>query len=387
MLTASVAVVGGGLSGLYAAFRLQQTGIKDYVLLEARSVLGGRILSVPANGDSTIENGVIAGVPDRLDLGPTWFWPALQPQLDNVLHDLGLSRFEQHLVGDTMVERSRQQAPERVRGYADSVGSMRLAGGMASLIDTLAARLDAANIRTGETVRALRHRNAHVEVESEDSGGNTKTLCVKHVLFAVPPRLAEANIEFSPALPPPLVRQWRSTATWMAPHAKYVASYETPFWRAQGLSGEARSACGPLVEMHDASMQGGSAALFGFFGIPANIRARVPDDTLRAHCRAQLVRLFGPLAEVPKADFIKDWARDPYTATADDIDGTLQHLTAAAANASQEPWSGCLTGIASEWSAQFPGYIAGAVEAAAAGVDKLVSRFDDRDRIRPARVS
>lgn len=92
----------------------------------------------------------------------------------------------------------------------------------------------------------------------------------------------------------------------MAPQAKYVAIYDTPFWREQGLSGEGRSARGPLGEIHDASMPGGSAALFGFLGVPARVRSTVSDEVLRTHCRAQLVRMFGPLAATPKAEAIKD---------------------------------------------------------------------------------
>lgn len=38
-----VAIIGGGLSGLYAAYLLEQKSI-DYILLEARDTLGGRIL-------------------------------------------------------------------------------------------------------------------------------------------------------------------------------------------------------------------------------------------------------------------------------------------------------------------------------------------------------
>ena len=36
-----ITIVGGGLSGLYAAFLLEQQGINDYILLEARSSFGG----------------------------------------------------------------------------------------------------------------------------------------------------------------------------------------------------------------------------------------------------------------------------------------------------------------------------------------------------------
>ncbi len=373
--TARIAIVGAGLSGLYAAYLLEQQGITDYVLLEARDTLGGRIASVPASGQQALEPATDADKPDRVDLGPTWFWPGYQHQLGRLVDGLGLQSFEQHETGDTVVERSPHGPPARVRGTMNSPASMRLVSGMGALIDALHRRLDAKRIHTGQAVRRLRSTPQHVELESEDvhgSQGHTTTWRAQHVLLALPPRLVESSIEFAPALPPALARQWRATATWMAPHAKYIAVYDTPFWREQGLSGEARSALGPLGEIHDASMPGGSAALFGFFGVPAYVRKSVTEAELRGHCRAQLARLFGSQAAAPKAEFIKDWAVEPYTSTAADLESTGQHAEAPAATVSSGPWSGRLTGIASEWSPQFPGYVAGAVEAANLGVSRML---------------
>ncbi|MEO8014707.1 MAG: NAD(P)-binding protein, partial [Polaromonas sp.] len=78
MQTARIAIVGAGLSGLYAAYLLEQQGIQDYVLLEARGSLGGRIASVPASGQSAANAATDAEKSDRVDLGPTWFWPGYQ---------------------------------------------------------------------------------------------------------------------------------------------------------------------------------------------------------------------------------------------------------------------------------------------------------------------
>lgn len=369
MQTIRIAIVGAGLSGLYAAYLLEQQGIKDYVLLEARDGLGGRIVSVPATG--LREPGAATGAfgIDRVDLGPTWFWPGYQQQLARLVADLGLQSFSQHETGDTVVERSQSEPTMRVRGTVNSPTSMRLVGGMGALIDALHSRLDATRVHTGQAVRRLRSTEQHVELDTQSADAQTTTWRAEHVLLALPPRLLEHSLEFVPALPPALAQQWRATATWMAPHAKYVAVYDTPFWRTQGLSGEGRSARGPLGEIHDASMPGGSAALFGFFGVPAHVRQNVPEDVLRAHCRAQLARLFGDQAATPTAEFIKDWAWDPYTACAADIETVGQHAEAPASGATSGPWHGRLTGIASEWSPQFPGYIAGAVEAASLGVE------------------
>jgi len=78
---------------------------------------------------------------------------------------------------------------------------------------------------------------------------------------------------------------------------------------------------------------------------------------------------------MPVADVIKDWASDPYTATVADQDGTAQHGAAPAAVAASGVWHGRITGIASEWSPQFPGYVAGAIEAAAIGVQTLAEHI------------
>lgn len=145
MKTARIAIVGGGLSGLYAAFLLEQHGIRDYVLLEARDAPGGRILSVPPQAAGA------AGLLDRVDLGPSWFWPGYQPQLSRLVRELGLERFEQFESGDIVVESSPNEAPGRVRGYVSSPASMRLVGGMGTLTGALLSKWLTSARRAGQS--------------------------------------------------------------------------------------------------------------------------------------------------------------------------------------------------------------------------------------------
>lgn len=369
-----IAIVGGGLSGLHAARRLERQGIHDYVLLEARDVLGGRIASLDASGTSTPDLASVAG---PFDLGPTWFWPDYQRQLHRLVEELGLARFAQFESGDTVVENSPTAPPVRVRGYVNSPTSMRLIGGMSALIDAVRAGIDPKRIITGQAVRSLRSEKDFVSLTSVDSAGRTSTWRAEHVLLALPPRLAAQTIGFEPPLPESLADEWNSTATWMAAQAKYVAVYDTPFWREQGLSGEGRSRRGPMVEIHDASMPGSSAALFGFIGVPAHARKTVDDAVMRALCRAQLVRIFGSQAATPRADAVKDWAREPFTTVPADLIGEARHGAAPSNSASSGPWVGRLVGIASEWSPQFPGYVAGAIEAAELGLKVVLSAMAD----------
>lgn len=418
MQDARIAIIGGGLAGLYAAWLLEQQSIDDYILLEARPATGGRIVSIsPTQGHDTRDGHPATTAPtaptadiaahnsanttsnpntnatgnttasstatiaatapaaantppciDRFDLGPSWFWPAFQPELDRVVRELGLERFTQHEAGDMLMERSPHAPPMRMRGYVSAPPSMRLVGGMASLTDALRARLTASRIITGQRVTRLEVVGNTIEVRAEDPLGQSSNYRVQHVLLALPPRLAVDSIEFLPALPAALAENWRNTETWMAPHAKYFAIYDKPFWREQGLSGEARSAAGPLGEIHDATMPNGHAALFGFFAIPARIRQSVSDEALRTHCRAQFVRLFGPQAASPLFDVIKDWSADPCTATSADRESSGQHPMTPDSHVSSGPWQGRLVGIGSEWSPSFSGYVAGAVEAARLGM-------------------
>ena len=370
MNQARIAIIGGGISGLYAAYLLERQGIFDYVLLEARERLGGRALSVALDG-------AVAGLSDptdRFDLGPSWFWPDFQPQLDSLVADLGLERFVQPIQGDNVIERIAGERPSRTQGYSTSPSSVRLLGGMGALVDALVANVNLGQVRTGQAVRCLRACEQHLEIESVSGNGSQESWVVEHMLLAAPPRLLARNIEFSPALPPSVAQLWRSTPTWMASHAKYLAVFESAFWNKTGLSGQARSAVGPMVEIHDASSPGGHSALFGFIGIPARTRNVMPQEQLQALCRAQLVRLFGPEAGKPVAEFLKDWAQDPLTSVAQDLLNGGQYSFSLEPTFDTSPWAGRLIGIGSEWSPQFPGYIAGAIEVASSGVRTILQK-------------
>ncbi|HGM6729185.1 TPA: flavin monoamine oxidase family protein [Stenotrophomonas maltophilia] len=370
---ASVLIVGGGLSGLHAAWTLQSRGFHDFCIIEARERLGGRVETgvvahLPVQGSLEAENGQ-----SRFDLGPTWFWPEYQREFDHLLTALGLERLPQFESGHMMFERSPNDSVSRMEGFISQPTSMRVVGGMQSLIDALRKRIEDDRIVIGQKVRRIRRVAEGVELDVTDERGVPNTWAGDTVLLAVPPRLADATIGFSPPLPTELSSQWRHTATWMAPHAKYLAVYDLPFWQQDGLSGNARSAAGPMVEVHDASTSGGLSGLFGFIGVPAHVRQQVGRSELIRHCRAQLVRLFGAKAADPRQEFLKDWAVDGCTAVEADLHSPAQHGQAPDSAARSGPWENRVIGIASEWSPQYPGYLAGAVDAANAGALRALS--------------
>ncbi|USQ74622.1 FAD-dependent oxidoreductase (plasmid) [Roseomonas mucosa] len=360
----TVAIIGGGVAGLCAA-RLLRAARVEFQLLEARDRLGGRILSVDASGRST---------DDGFDLGPSWFWPDMQPALGALVEELGLAAFAQNSDGDVLLERTRNARPQRHRGMRQEPQSMRLVGGTGALVRALAKDLPPQALQLGVRVTRMALGEAGVTLRFVRSDGQEEILEAAQVIAATPPRLLQVALVFAPSLPSAVARRWRDAATWMAPHAKFLALYDRPFWREAGLSGTAQSMVGPLVEIHDASTSSGAAALFGFCGVEADRRATMGEAALAGACLEQLARLFGPEAARPSGTLFKDWAADAWTATADDRNPTGHPLPGAAAWVTG-PWQERLSLGGSETSTTAPGYLAGAVDAAERAVSEVTARL------------
>jgi monoamine oxidase len=363
----SVIIVGGGLAGLNAANRFHEAGI-DFLLLEARDRLGGRILTAGHEGGVS---------DDGFDLGPAWFWPDMQSAIGGLVERLGLTSFAQNSDGDMLYQRSLRAPPDRHRGMRSEPQSMRVAGGTGTIISALASDLPEDSIHLSARVTHLSLSSEGVEVRFVDAEGTEQCDTAEQVLLAAPPRLLEATISFSPTIEPTTARHWRSTPTWMAPHAKVFAIYDQPFWREAGLSGAANSMVGPLVEIHDATTASGQAALFGFVGVPAANRAAAGSDAIVAAAVKQLASLFGPQAASPLATLYKDWAADPLTATrGDQTPG--RHPAILPRPWIDGEWAEYIELAGSETGIGEPGYLAGAVEASERAAVNIASRLGKR---------
>lgn len=376
MSNAQVVIVGGGLSGLYSAYLLERSGFHDYLLLEGRGRFGGRIESITTVAD--VHHG-LSNPEHCFDLGATWYWPEMQPELDAVIRKFDIKAIPQFERGSTLVERSREGSVARTAGYPSFPTSVRLSGGMQSLTEAIRAQLPPERLVSNRRVTSIRNTGDLVTVTATRADGSqaeNKTSCV---LLALPPRLASSTISFHPELPPAVSHEWAITGTWMAPHAKYLAVYDKPFWRESALSGQVRSSVGPLGEIHDASTEDGDAALFGFFGVPAEVRHRHSYEVLMTHCRAQLQRLFGPMAGTPKLEVIRDWSAEEFTATTADHIASGEHAFSHSSVIRNGPWSERIIGVGSEWSSKFPGYVAGAIDAAESGVQALRQILERRN--------
>ena len=342
-----VAVLGGGLCGLAAALLLHEAGKSVYVL-EAREVPGGRVRSVFDQSGEYVA-----------DLGPTWIWPAYQPVMTRWIEKLELSVSPQFDTGDAILDHGAGQPPQRAF-LPGQVGTVRVAGGSQALVDALAEKLPDGTIRTGTRARSVTTGPDGVYVGL----GSESPVRARQLIVAIPPRIALNTVEWQPLLPRDLADALDMTPTWMAPHAKVVVLYETPFWREHGLSGRVASRAGPIVECHDHCADNGSTvALWGFIGWPREIRVKQGEE-LPNQIRAQMKRCFGTETPDPVAIHIEEWSQDPLVASRSDLTGPMAHPSVGPAALRRLYFEERVSFAGSETAEQSPGLIEGAFDAA-----------------------
>ncbi|HYE37179.1 flavin monoamine oxidase family protein [Methylocaldum sp.] len=346
-------IVGGGLCGLVLAHELERQG-RSYLLFEARSRLGGRILSVPS------ATGGIA-----LDLGPTWFWPEIHPRIARLVADLGLASFPQHDEGDVLGLKEADGKLESLGGAPVHNGAMRLEGGMAALVQALAGRLPESRLRLGQALIAVEDRGDHIALHFR-CGDVMSVVETRRAVLAIPPRVLDEQVRLEPSPDDELRRAMRETPTWMAAEAKALIGFARPFWREAGLSGNgfARHEQAVLGEIFDAcDATAGKAALGGFVALSVEQREafRVGMPML---IRSQLVQFFGAEAEQGEQHY-QDWATEPYTCSRLDRERPDEHPEYGSPALSRSYWNGKLLFGASETARYGGGYMEGALDAAA----------------------
>lgn len=354
-----VVVIGAGLSGLYATRLLQQAGHKVW-LIEARERIGGRVLSVSSKTSA-----------HRLDVGPAWFWPGMNPRMERLLKQMGLASFPQHSKGAAVVEGQDGKLYKHQSAWEQSPSSYRIAAGVQALTDALHAAFDdTVHLKTNTRVVSLKLRPHAVELELEDASGRWSQLA-SQVVVTIPPRLWAQDVALTPAWPDAMTNDMHATPTWMAGQAKFVAAYSSAFWREAGLSGDGMSHRGPLSEIHDASdASGKQAALFGFVGASPSYRAGIGTEELKRQSLAQLVRMFGPEAATPLWHEVQDWAQEPLTAAKEDA-RPLSHHPMYQEGVVPPEWRERVFLAGTERAPDHGGYLEGALESAELAVADL----------------
>ncbi|MGB1253980.1 MAG: flavin monoamine oxidase family protein, partial [Candidatus Promineifilaceae bacterium] len=358
-MNTDVVIVGAGLSGLMTAIRLADAGVRVQVL-EARSRIGGRILTVAADQGE-----------GAFDLGPAWFW-AHHVNVQRVMNELGIAAFQQHETGVGVYDHGVGAEPQLFRP-PPMAPSYRFVGGVQQLTERLAARLPDGVIQLDTVVKRVKLFEDGVQISAENKH-SPLTLHAKQVVVTLPPRLIPATLAFEPSLPAELVAAMNDTMTWMGQAMKVVLVYQTPFWRERRLSGFGFSHTGPVNEFRDhCSADGNTAALFGWVG-DASVARQLSAEERRALIIKQAVRLFGNEAANLIGYDECNWAQQPFTSQVGvTVPAATDHPQYGHPLLQGAAFSGRLHWAATETSTVNGGYLDGAIVRAEQVTQQIVA--------------
>lgn len=187
----------------------------------------------------------------------------------------------------------------------------RIVGGSVLIAQRMAEQLGD-RVRLSSPVASIHQDDHGVRVRTRTGDEVAGTA----VIVTLPPALA-GRITYDPVLP-----SWRDQLTQRLPAGsviKVYASYDEPFWRAEGLNGQAASDTGPVKITFDNSPPGaatgdGPGVLMGFLeGNDARTWARRTVDERREAVLGCFARYFGERARSPREYVERDWMGEEFT--------------------------------------------------------------------------
>lgn len=172
-------------------------------------------------------------------------------------------------------------------------------------------------LRLAEAVAAETYVGAAVRKVTQDRdsvtvSGDGFDVTARRVVITVPIPLA-GRILYEPALPG--IRDQLTQRMPVGSTIKYLALYDEPFWRAEGLTGGAASPNGPVRAVFDACPPDGTPGVLSAFvtGPPARAMADITQPERRKAVLKALVRFFGPLAGRPREMIEQNWITEEFT--------------------------------------------------------------------------
>ncbi len=279
-------IVGAGLSGLTTAFQLQLAGETDFLILESRDRIGGRIIT---------KNGI--------DFGATWFHNHHTHVVD-LVENLGLTKFHQFDRGKSVLVYNSMAPAHYFENDPTTPSAFRIAGGSSRLIEKLAEPIKA-KIHLHQPVTQVIESDNKLSVKT-----NENVYEARKVVMTIPPRIANRVI-FDPILPNQCIEAMESTHTWMSNAIKIGLTFKTPFWRQKEMSGMLIGQIGPVVELYDhVNFEENTFALMGFV-----------NEALRdLSTKERKTKILGYLEKYLGSEVLnhelyeeKDWSKDNHT--------------------------------------------------------------------------
>ena len=381
LIVVDVLIVGGGLSGVLIAHELEQqrqsaAKMMNYRLVDARSVLGGRLINDTFHDD--------------IDLGGTWIWPQYQPYINQLVAKFGLSTIEQY--PDDLPSSSSSSSSSSSQ---QDTSTHRIAGGAIQLVRRLAESIPEENIQLNTPVCSCKLISEGQPTDGNGESGHTsswirvETTTKDNVVFkankvvlAVPPKLIDCHIRFDPPLSPSKQQAIKQSKTWMAGVTKVALEYSHPFWKDSlpnmkdyygstlWLAGIGRIQ-GPAFQIYDASTDK-VHALTAF-----TLATGIPDDkALADKVSEQLQTLWNRYftSDVKAARLsqaipsytryhVQRWPLEPYISE-DPHPTTIQPHPQPVLALSTTEWDNRLLFAGTESDSHSPGVMEGAIRAA-----------------------
>ncbi|HEV7167638.1 MAG TPA: NAD(P)/FAD-dependent oxidoreductase [Micrococcaceae bacterium] len=204
----------------------------------------------------------------------------------------------------------------------DFILDKRVIGGMQQVSQRLAADLGD-DVILGSPVRTIRWAGLDAGADggsgtsAEPSGGVTvisdaATVTARYVVMAVPPNLY-SRVSFEPPLPRRQHQMHQHQSLGLV--IKVHAVYETPFWRADGLSGTGFSASSLVQEVYDNTNHGDPrGTLVGFISDEkADYAFSLNAEDRRKETLQSLAAFLGDEALNPVVYYESDWGSEEWT--------------------------------------------------------------------------
>jgi monoamine oxidase len=191
-------------------------------------------------------------------------------------------------------------------GVRNAAQQDRVVGGTQLIAERMAAELHGI-VQLEQPVRTITQRDAGVLVSTD-----AQRVRGSRVIIAIPPTLA-GRIMYDPPMP-----GLRDQLTQKMPQGSVIKCnvvYDEPFWRSDGLSGQAAGDHPPIRFTFDNSPPAGNPGVLVCFleGADARHYAQLPADERRRAVVTSLTAYFGARASKP-IDFVeRDWSAEEWT--------------------------------------------------------------------------